>query len=124
MVKKILVVDDEKDFLRVVNQTLVEAGYKVITALNGKEALEKVRSEAPDMMILDINMPGIDGYQVCKNIRQDPLYKRLPIIMLTVRKDTKDQVKGMELGSDEYMTKPFDPEELLLRVKKIFEVAS
>lgn len=123
MSKKILVVDDEKDYVRVIKQTLTNEGYEVITAFNGKEAIEKVRNEAPNLMILDINMPGIGGYEVCKKLREDPLYKRLPIIMLTVRKDIEDQVKGMKLGSDEYMIKPFDPEELLLRVKNILQVS-
>lgn len=123
MSKKILVIDDEKDFVRVIKQTLTNEGYEVITAFNGKEALEKVRNEAPNLMILDINMPVIDGYEVCKKLRKDPLYKRLPIIMLTVRKDIEDQVKGMKLGSDEYMIKPFDPEELLLRVKNILQLS-
>jgi len=75
-------------------------------------------------MILDINMPDMDGYEVCKKLRRDPVYRRLPIIMLTVRKDVKDQVKGMELGSDEYITKPFNPEELLIRVKKLLKISS
>jgi len=124
MAKKILIVDDEKDFVRIVKQTLVSGGYQVLTAGDGKEAIEKVRNEAPDLMILDINMPDMDGYEVCKKLRQDPVYRRLPIIMLTVRKDVKDQVKGMELGSDEYITKPFNPEELLIRVKKLLKISS
>lgn len=122
MAKKVLVVDDEKDFIRVIKQTLTDAGYEVIVAFNGKEALEKVREEAPDLMVLDINMPQMGGYEVCKKLRQDPLYKRIPIIMLTVKKGMDDKIKGMKLGSDEYMIKPFDPEELLLRVEKILQV--
>jgi len=124
MAKKILIVDDEKDYVRVIEQTLTDEGYKVITAFSGKEALEKVRDEAPDLMVLDINMPGMDGYEVCKEIRKDPLYKHLPIVMLTIRRERNDKIKGMNLGSDEYITKPFRPKELLLRIKKIFQVIS
>lgn len=122
--KKILVVDDEKDVRDLVRRILTRGGFEVITALDGKEGLAKVYSEAPDLMILDINMPVMDGWEVCRKIRGDPLYKHLPIIMLTVRRTKEDQLKGLNLGGDEYITKPFYPTELLARVKTVLQRAS
>ena len=122
--KKILVVDDEKDLLDLVKRVLSREGFEVITALDGKEGLAKVYSEAPDLMILDINMPVMDGWEVCQKIRGDPLYKHLPIIMLTVRRTKADQVKGLDIGGDEYITKPFYPTELIARVKTVLQRAS
>ena len=122
--KKILVVDDEKDVLNLVRRILLRGGFEVITASDGKEGLAKVYSEAPDLMILDINMPLMDGWEVCRKIRGDSLYKHLPIIMLTVRRRKEDQLKGLDLGGDEYITKPFYPTELLARVKTVLQRAS
>ena len=122
--KKILVVDDEKDVLDLVRRILTRGGFKVITASDGKEGLAKVYSEAPDLMILDINMPMMDGWEVCRKIRGDPLYKHLPIIMLTVRRTKKDQLKGLDIGGDEYITKPFYPTELIARVKTVLQRSS
>jgi DNA-binding response OmpR family regulator len=122
--KKILVVDDEKAILDLVKRILTRGGFEVITASDGEEGLAKVYSEAPDLMILDINMAGMNGWEVCGKIRGDPLYKHLPIIMLTVRKKKEDQLKGLDLGGDEYITKPFYPTELLARVKTVLERAS
>ncbi|MBA7511872.1 Alkaline phosphatase synthesis transcriptional regulatory protein PhoP [subsurface metagenome] len=122
--KKILVVDDEKDVLDLVRRVLIRGGFEVITASDGKEGLAKVYSEAPDLMILDINMPVMDGWQVCRKIRGDPLYKHLPIIMLTVRRTKTDQLKGLDIGGDEYITKPFSPTELIARVKTVLQRAS
>jgi len=117
--KKILVVDDEEDLLDLVKRILTRGGFEVITALDGNEGLAKVYSEAPDLMILDINMPVMNGWEVCRKIREDPLYKHLPIIMLTVRKSKTDQLRGFNLGGDEYITKPFSPTELIARVKTV-----
>ena len=122
--KKILVVDDEKDLLDLVKRILTRGGFEVITASDGEEGLAKVYSEAPNLMILDINMPGMNGWEVCGKIRGDPLYKHLPIIMLTVRKKKEDQLKGLDLGGDEYITKPFYPKELLARVKTVLQRSS
>ena len=93
MAKKILAVDDEKDLRNLIKRVLIRAKYDVITANNGKEGLTKLYDEAPDMVILDVNMPEMDGWETCQEIRKDPLYKHLPIIMLTVRKTEKDQIK-------------------------------
>ena len=124
MQKKIIIIDDEKDFVDVIKQTLFDEGYSVLTAYDGEEGLDKIRTKAPDLVILDINMPKMDGYAVCREIRQDPLYRNLPIIFLTVRNEKESKIKGMNLGSDEYIIKPFRPKELLLRIKKIFEIIS
>jgi DNA-binding response OmpR family regulator len=121
MVKKILIADDEKSIRELIKRVLLRKRYKIITASNGKDALDKIYSESPDLVILDIMMPEMDGWQVCKKIRQDPLYKNLSIIMLTVKKSDADQIKGLNIGSDEYMTKPFYPTELIFRVNKILQ---
>ncbi len=121
MVKKILVADDEKAIRELIKRILLRQKYKTILVSNGKDALDKIYSESPDLIILDVMMPGMDGWQVCRKIRQDPLYKNLPIIMLTVKKSDADQIKGLNIGSDEYMTKPFYPKELISRVKKILQ---
>ena len=124
MAKKILVVDDEKDLRNLIKRVLVRAKYDVITANNGKEGLTKLYDEAPDMVILDVNMPEMDGWETCQEIRKDPLYKHLPIIMLTVRKTTDDQIKGLNLGSDCYLIKPFYPKELVARVTTLLQKVS
>ena len=119
MAKKILVVDDEKDLRNLIKRVLVRAKYDVITANNGREGLTKLYDESPDLVILDVNMPEMDGWETCQEIRKDPLYKYLPIIMLTVRKTKEDQIKGLNLGSDCYLIKPFHPKELVARVKTL-----
>lgn len=122
--ERILVVDDEQDILDLVKQILTEEGFEVITALNGEEGLEKVYSQAPDLMILDIVMPGMDGWEVCRKIREDPLYKHLPIIVLTVNRTKIDKIKAFNLGADEYITKPCYSKELLARVKTVLQRSS
>jgi len=119
IMKKILVVDDEKDFREILSETLVKEGYEVQTAKDGGEALDRMRDFAPNLVVLDINMPGKNGFEVCKEIRTDPLYGNIPVVFLTVRTEKKSMLKGMELGSDEYITKPFRPKELVLRIKNI-----
>lgn len=124
MKKKILVADDEEDFLELIKHNLLLEGYEVVTASNGNEAMRKVYDESPNLLILDINMPEMDGMEVCKKIRGSFLYKHLPIIMLTVRKTRDDQVEGLNTGSDDYITKPFHARELIARVKTLFRRTS
>jgi two-component system KDP operon response regulator KdpE len=112
----ILVVDDEPNLLRLVRANLERIGYQVQTARSGPEALEKIRTETPDLVILDVMMPGMDGYTVCERIRAT---SSVPIIMLTAKSELSDKVRGFELGADDYLTKPFGPEELLARVKAV-----
>jgi two-component system, OmpR family, response regulator RpaB len=112
----ILVVDDEVNIRKILEMRLISRGYRVCLAKNGLEALARTKSEKPDLIILDIRMPGMDGFQVCQEIRRE---SRTPIIMLSALSDVKDRVRGLELGADDYMVKPFAPKELLTRVAAI-----
>jgi len=119
MKQRILVVDDEPDLLELVRVNLAQAGFEVETASKGRGALESVRRSAPDLIVLDLMLPDIQGTDVCRELRADPEFARLPIIMLTARADEVDRVVGFELGADDYVTKPFSPRELTLRVRAI-----
>ncbi|MGC2424371.1 MAG: response regulator [Nitrospirota bacterium] len=119
MSKKILVVDDEMHILRIVKYKLESAGYDVLTALNGIEALKLAREEKPALIFLDIMMPGMNGYEVCSQLKNDPETKDIIIIMLTAKGQESDKIKGLEVGVDEYITKPFSPQDLLDRTKDL-----
>ncbi len=112
----ILVVDDEKPIVDILQYNLEKEGYRVITAYDGDEALQQVESELPDLILLDIMLPGKDGFTVCREIRQN---KDIPIIMLTAKELEVDKVLGLELGADDYVTKPFSAREIIARVKAI-----
>ncbi len=114
MAKKILVVDDEMPIAEILKYNLEEEGFRVLLAFNGEEALQKVRTEAPDLVILDVMMPHKDGYTACREIRKT---SDIPIIMVTARDDEVDKVLGLELGADDYVTKPFSAREVVARVK-------
>ncbi|MDP2919246.1 MAG: response regulator transcription factor [Dehalococcoidia bacterium] len=114
--KTILVVDDEKRIVEIVQAYLEKEGYKVITAHDGEKTLELARKEAPDLIVLDLMLPGISGWDICRILRKEI---DTPIIMLTARDDTTDKIIGLELGADDYMTKPFDPKELVSRVRAV-----
>ena len=116
---KILVVDDEPDAVELVEFNLKANGYDVVTAADGEEALEKARAVIPDLIVLDLMLPEVDGTEVCKILRRDPRTQAIPIIMLTAKAAEIDRVLGLELGADDYVTKPFSPRELVLRVKKL-----
>jgi DNA-binding response OmpR family regulator len=116
---KILVVDDEPDAVELIEFNLKGAGYEVTTAANGDEALKKARSLCPDLILLDLMLPEVDGLEVCKILRRDPATSGVPVIMLTAKAAEIDRVLGLELGADDYITKPFSPRELLLRVKNL-----
>ena len=116
---KILVCDDERHIVRLIQVNLERQGYIVITAFDGKEGLEKVRSEKPDLCVLDVMMPYMDGFEVLKNIRKDPDTENLPVIMLTAKAQDKDVFEGYHYGADMYLTKPFNPMELVTFVKRI-----
>ena len=117
---KILVVDDEQNILDLVVYNLQAAGYKTITAENGKEAIEKVRQECPDLVILDVMLPEMDGFEVLSIIRKET---QVPVIMLTAKKEEIDKILGLEMGADDYLTKPFSPRELMARIKAILRRA-
>jgi len=119
--KKILAVDDEKHIVRLVQVNLERAGYTVVTANDGKEALQKVSEEHPDLVVLDVMMPYMDGFEVLQNLRRNPSTRDIPVIMLTAKAQDADVFKGWQSGVDCYLTKPFNPMELLSFVKRIFD---
>ncbi|MCG0274708.1 MAG: response regulator transcription factor [Thermosediminibacteraceae bacterium] len=117
--EKILVVDDEPNIVELVKFNLENAGFKVITASDGQKAMELVQRENPDLIILDIMLPGIDGMEVCRSLRLKKATKDIPIILLTAKTGEIDKVLGLEMGADDYITKPFSPRELVARVKAV-----
>lgn len=119
MAQHLLIIEDDKNIQKFLYLNLTEAGFKVLQAFNGKEGLEKAVSQKPDLIILDINLPGLNGMDVCRELKGRESTKYIPIIMLTVRKDEIDRVAGFEVGADDYVTKPFSPRELVLRVKAV-----
>jgi two-component system alkaline phosphatase synthesis response regulator PhoP len=116
MSKRVLVVEDEKDLQKLLKYNLEKEGYQVLTASDGEAGLAAARREKPDLLILDIMLPKLDGMAVCRTLRQE---SQLPIVMLTAKKEEIDRVLGLELGADDYVTKPFSVRELLARVKTI-----
>jgi len=121
--RKILVVDDERHIVRLVQVNLERAGYQVIAAFDGKEALKKIGSEKPDLVVLDVMMPYMDGFQVLKQMKAEAATKDIPVIMLTAKAQDADVFRGWASGVDMYLTKPFNPLELMTFVKRIFEAA-
>ena len=121
MTKKILVVEDDPAALRLVSYVLEAEGYEVVTAINGVEALRKAQQEAPDLVVLDIMLPGIDGFEVCHRLRSDPdaLQARTPILMLTAKSQEADREMGQKVGGDLYISKPATPDELTKAVKEL-----
>lgn len=121
MPKKILAVDDEKHIVRLVQVNLERQGYEVVTANDGREALEKVESEKPDLVVLDVMMPYMDGFEVLQNLRRNANTRDIPVIMLTAKAQDADVFRGWQSGVDCYLTKPFNPMELISFVKRIFK---
>jgi two-component system alkaline phosphatase synthesis response regulator PhoP/two-component system response regulator VicR len=116
---KILAVDDERHIVRLVQVNLQRAGYEVVTAFDGREALDNVASEKPDLMVLDVMMPTMDGFEVLQHLRKDPSTRDLPVIMLTAKSQDADVFRGWRSGVDCYLTKPFNPMELISFVRRI-----
>ena len=114
-----LVVDDEPDLLELVRVNLCQAGFEVDVAEAGQQALDQLRQTPPDLLVLDLMLPDLSGTEVCRQVRNDPELAGLPIIMLTAKADEVDRVVGLELGADDYVTKPFSPRELTLRVRAV-----
>src|ERR1043166_363280 len=119
MSNRILVVDDEPDITALVAYHLARGGYRVSTAGTGQEALKAAREERPDVVVLDLMLPGVSGYEVLRELRRHPDTADVGVILLTARRDGADRIKGLSLGADDYVTKPFSPQELTLRVAAV-----
>ncbi len=119
MSKKIVLAEDEPQIARLIEFKLKKEGYSVTLRENGKEALKAIKEDKPDLILLDIMMPVMGGYEVLRRLKEDENLKSVPVIMLTARAQEKDVVKGIDLGAEDYITKPFHPAELLARVKRI-----
>jgi two-component system phosphate regulon response regulator PhoB len=117
--ERILIVDDDPDIQRLVRYNLTHAGFEVVAAETGRKALDSVQERPPDLIVLDLMLPDLDGNEVCRILRRQDNSRRIPILMLTARGDEIDRVLGFELGADDYVMKPFSPRELVLRVKSI-----
>lgn len=118
--KKILAVDDERHIVRLIQVNLERAGYQVITAFDGPEAVKKVESDKPDLVVLDVMMPKMDGFEVLKRLQANPETRDIPVIMLTAKAQDADVFRGWSSGVSAYLTKPFNPLELITFVKRIF----
>jgi len=114
---KILIVDDEPDLVETIRFSLELEGYNVLVASNGEEGLNVARQEKPDLILLDLMLPKLDGYKVCRLLKFDERYKHIPILMLTAKTQEKDKILGKETGANEYITKPFDMDELMAKIK-------
>ena len=119
----ILIVDDEQDVLDLLVYHLQRAGYKTLTARDGNAALQKARDQLPALVVLDLMLPEVEGTEVCKRLKADPKTARIPVLMLTAKAEELDRVLGLELGADDYVTKPFSPREVVLRIKSILRRA-
>lgn len=119
MKETILIVEDEKDIVKMLEYNLKKEGFKTLSARNGEDALEMVKSEHPDLILLDLMLPGIDGLEVCRALKSERKTASIPVIMLTAKSQESDKVVGLELGADDYVTKPFSPRELIARVRAV-----
>ena len=117
---KVLIADDDSDLLELTTYALRRGGYEVVSASDGQQALRRVETEHPDIVLLDVNMPNLDGFEVCRRIRQD---SETPVIMLTARHEEEDVVRGLKLGADDYVTKPFSAKQLLARMESVLRRA-
>lgn len=118
MPKKILVVDDEQNIAKVLCMRLKSHNYETITANDGAQGLEMARTENPDLIILDVMLPKLEGYEVCRMLKYDEKYKHIPIIMFTAKTEDIDKLTGEKVGADDYVSKPYDPQDLLAKIKK------
>lgn len=119
MKEKIMIVDDEKDIVKMLEYNLKKEGYRTISAYDGEDALEIIKKDHPDLVLLDLMLPEMDGLEVCKKIKQDDLTSGISVIMLTAKSQESDKIVGLELGADDYVTKPFSPRELMARIKAV-----
>lgn len=119
--KRILVVDDEIYIVHILEFSLTMEGYSILTASDGEEALRVIDSERPDLVVLDIMMPKLDGYEVCRRLRQDEQFSELPVILLSAKGRPIDREAGLKAGADDYITKPFSPRKLLEKIRELLE---
>ncbi len=119
VMKSILIIEDEKDIVDLIEYHLKQSGFSVISALDGPAGLEKAKKKGPNLIILDLMLPGMDGKDICRSLKSNPQTQSIPILMLTAKAEETDRLIGFELGADDYVTKPFSPKELVLRVKAI-----
>jgi phosphate regulon transcriptional regulator PhoB len=117
--QKILIVEDDRDIVEMVEYNLKEEGYTTVSALNGEDGVNSARRERPDLIILDIMLPVMDGFEVCRALKSEEATARIPIIVLSAKSQETDKVVGLELGADDYVTKPFSPRELIARIRAI-----
>jgi len=118
-VKRILIVEDDRDIVELVRYNLEQEGFSVAAQADGASGLAQIRKAPPDLLILDLMLPRLSGLEICKAVRREPILNRLPILMLTARGEESDRVIGLELGADDYVTKPFSPRELVARIKAL-----
>lgn len=116
---KILIVEDEKDIVEMIEYNLKKEGYRTFATLNGEKAISLAKKEHLDLVILDLMLPNIDGFEICKQLKNNEITGQIPIIMLTAKSQEADKIAGLELGADDYMTKPFSPRELIARIKVV-----
>ncbi len=119
MKKRVLLIEDDPSAVRLVSYTLEQEGYEVLTAMNGLEGLNKVREEAPDLLVLDVMLPGLDGFEVCRRLRADEKTAGLPVLMLSAKAQEIDKTTGIKVGADDYLAKPADPSEIVARVESL-----
>lgn len=119
MTEKILIIDDDTDTLELVSLVLQKQGYRIVTASNGKQGLREMRQESPDLILLDVMMPDMDGYEVARRLREDPRTAKVPVLMFTAKSQLHDKEVGFQSGADDYLTKPTHPEELKAHIKEL-----
>ena len=119
MKETILIVEDEKDIVKMLDYNLKKEGYKVLVAHDGEDAIDAAATKHPDLILLDLMLPGVDGLEVCKELKSERKTVSIPVIMLTAKSQESDKVVGLELGADDYVTKPFSPRELIARIKAV-----
>lgn len=116
---KILIIEDDQETMEYTKQVLESAGFEVISSYTGKDVIKKILTESPDLILLDLTLPDIDGIDLCREIKSDFRFQSIPIIMLTARSSTEDKIVGFESGADDYIIKPYEPQELILRIKAL-----
>ena len=119
MKETILIVEDEKDIVKMLDYNLKKEGYKTLVAHDGEDALDMANTKHPDLILLDLMLPGLDGLEVCKELKSERKTSAIPVIMLTAKAQESDKVVGLELGADDYVTKPFDHDDLLQKINKL-----